>query len=782
MPDFYARLRERHLLPVLTGWFGLSWALVEVAGFLAERYGAPERLIDALFVAMWAFLPLVALLTWWIGAPGSMRWPRHRIGLAVLLFALGGLVVLKTDLRVPAEAPLAAAAPAAPAPAPKAAAQPATPWVIVFPFSAGAALAESDHWLPAALPALAEYDLAYDPRLRAVSALGTLGRQLRSQLNVLGARDIESAPLAARLQAARALGFQGIVVGSVDGAPGSYRVVAEVHRLGSLDPPGRVEKQAADPWEAVDQVAAGVRSLLAVAGDSRAAPDPPLKSVTTESAAALRDYAAATRALGMDGDAARARSLLEGVLALDPGFVLADSLLQSARSMLGEATAARAGMEALEPRLGVLPDRMRYATQVWLARARGQASQVRQVYEIWARQWPADRDPRLALARLDLQDDPGNEAAWRALREATVDGGSAAELAALARSWLQMDELDEAAELVALARERDPGDATALLIAADIENAHGRFDAAMALIDEVALRRPDLQAGAAYRAQQALRLGDWRGSLQQLAALRRTAGQDPMRLAGILRLEMIFLERLGRLKAMRAAADELVVIERARLSPAVFFQNVVAAQVGLRALSDGAPAARAWALAALKTDNPQEADYSAARIDLGIALALGDFDGLAAAIERSEQVWRATGALMPANTFELMRAVAVAGQRGDAESLAALEAAFRRERQQSAAAGSGQSLLDLQLQVVDQALANRDAVAAQRWLEPLLRSRPGSPEVRWRNVRLADLRGDKDTLQRELPPLLEAWAEADPGFEQARDARDLAARHAIGAG
>ena len=86
MPDFYARLRERHLLPVLTGWFGLSWALVEVAGFLAERYGAPERLIDALFVAMWAFLPLVALLTWWIGAPGSMRWPRHRIGLAVLLF------------------------------------------------------------------------------------------------------------------------------------------------------------------------------------------------------------------------------------------------------------------------------------------------------------------------------------------------------------------------------------------------------------------------------------------------------------------------------------------------------------------------------------------------------------------------------------------------------------------------------------------------------------------------------------------------------------------------
>jgi hypothetical protein len=29
-------------------------------------------------------------------------------------------------------------------------------------------------------------------------------------------------------------------------------------------------------------------------------------------------------------------------------------------------------------------------------------------------------------------------------------------------------------------------------------------------------------------------------------------------------------------------------------------------------------------------------------------------------------------------------------------------------------------------------------------------------------------------LERELPPLLAAWAEADPGFEEAREARALA--------
>jgi hypothetical protein len=778
-PDFYARLRERHLLPVLTGWFGLSWALVEVAGFLVERYGAPERLIDAVFVAMWAFLPLVAMLTWWIGAPGPTRWTRRRVALAVLLFALGGVVVVKTDLRSSVAPPLAAA-PVAPTEAP--APQPTTPWVMVFPFSAAATLPEAERWVAGAIHALAEYDLAFDPRLRAASAVGLLGQQLQSQLRLRNARDIDSSPLAARLQAARALGFQAVVVGSVDGASGNYRIVTEVHRLGTMDAPGRSEAQATDPWDAVDQVAASVRAILAVPGDSRAAPDPPLKSVTTESADALRDYAAAARALGIDSDPARGRALLEAALALDPGFVLADSQLQSARSMLGEAAAARAGMEALEPRLGVLPDRMRYATQVWLARVRDQPGQIRQVYEIWSRQWPADREPRLALARLDLLDDPDNEAAWQALREATVDGGSVAELASLARALLLTFRVDEAAELVALARERDPADASALLAAADIENVRGNPDAALALIDEAALRRPDLQAAPAYRVQHALRWGDWRGSLRQLEALRRAVAKDPVRLAGVHRLELLVLQRLGRLEAMRAVADEQAAIERARQSPALYFQNVAAAQVGLRAQIDGADAARAWALAALKTDEPLEADYAAARIDLTIALALRDYAGLAAAIERSEQVWHATGAMMPPRTFDLLRAVAAAGQRGDAASLAALEEAFRIERQRVAAAGSGENLLDSQLMVIDQALANGDAVVAARWLEPLQRARAGSPEVRWRSARLADLRGDGDTVRRELPPLLEAWAEADPAFEEAGQARELAARHGLAEG
>jgi hypothetical protein len=48
--------------------------------------------------------------------------------------------------------------------------------------------------------------------------VGTLGQQLQSQLRLRGARDLDASPLAARLQAARALGFQAVVVGSVDGA------------------------------------------------------------------------------------------------------------------------------------------------------------------------------------------------------------------------------------------------------------------------------------------------------------------------------------------------------------------------------------------------------------------------------------------------------------------------------------------------------------------------------------------------------------------------------------
>jgi len=173
-----------------------------------------------------------------------------------------------------------------------------------------------------------------------------------------------SSPLAARLQAARALGFQAVVVGSVDGAPGNYRVVTEVHRLGTLDAPGRSEVQAADPWDAVDQVAASVRAILAVPGDRRVAPDPPLKSVSTESADALRDYGAAARALGLDGDAARAAitdpARLEAVAAQDAdarrqGISGVPFLIFNQRLALSGAQPPEVMLDALRQSLAAAP-------------------------------------------------------------------------------------------------------------------------------------------------------------------------------------------------------------------------------------------------------------------------------------------------------------------------------------------------------------------------------------------------------------------------------------------
>lgn len=78
--------------------------------------------------------------------------------------------------------------------------------------------------------------------------------------------------------------------------------------------------------------------------------------------------------------------------------------------------------------------------------------------------------------------------------------------------------------------------------------------------------------------------------------------------------------------------------------------------------------------------------------------------------------------------------------------------------------------------MIDVALSANAADIAERWLAPLQRSRPGSPEIRWRQVSLAELRDDRETLRRELPPLLADWAEADPDFEAAREARALAER------
>lgn len=776
-----AQLRERHILPVLTGWFGLCWALLEFTGFLAERYGAPGRLVDGVFVSMWAFLPLVLLLAWWIGAPGEMRWTRGRVLTAVLLAGLGGGLALTLDLRGESETPAVASpgasdgaeatgkAAAATAPAP-------TPWVLLFPFRAGATLAASDQWLAEGLATLAEHDLSYEPRMRVVSAIGALGPQIESQLRLYGARDLASSSLSARLQAAKAFGFGAMASGTLESTAAGLRLVLELHRLDAEGQAETMELLAADPWQLVDALAGELRSRMTSPSDARIARDPGFKSVSSESLEALRDYAAGMRAYGIGADAAAARDLFASALGHDPGFVLADYLLQATRSMTGEMAAARAGMEALEPRIGVLSDRMRYNIQIWLARVRGQEDRIRQVYSIWVGQWPADREPRLALARLDLQDDPTDDAAWQALRAATVDGGSAAEITALARSYLQMERLDEADELATLARERDPVDAGALLLAADIANARGHLEEASRLIDEVALRRPDLQTASLYSAQQAMRNGNAAAALAQLGSLRTQAATDPVRLSSVLQIEQDLLLRLGRLPAALAVAEEQSALERARTAPALYVQSILGRQVGLRTLASGPQAAREWALRELAAAGPQFTDYGAANVDLIIALTRRDGAAALSAIERAETAWRATGAVLPSGLFDFQRALAVAWQQSDPASVAALESAFVLERQRSAAAGSREPLAERQFQLIDAALEAGALDIAERWLAPLQVSRPGSPDTRWRVVRLAELRNDRETLERELPLLLAAWAEADPGFEEAREARALAER------
>jgi Tfp pilus assembly protein PilF len=771
--SFLAQFRERHILPVLTGWFGLCWALLEFSGFLVERYGAPGRLVDGVFVSMWAFLPLVVVLAWWIGAPGEMRWTRSRVLSTLVLAVLGGGLALTVDLR---PGPVAPAIAEAPSDAVSEAGTPDTPWVLLFPFRAGATLGPSDQWLAEGLATLAEHDLSYEPRLRAVSALAAIGPSLESQLRLHGARDLASSSLSARLQAAKAFGFGAVVSGTLESTPEGYRLAFELHRIDDQGQAEAVELLGSDPWQLVDTLAAEIRARMTSPDDPRIARDPAYKGVSSESLEALRDYAAGMRAYGIGADSAAARGFFASALEQDPGYVLADYMLQAVRSISGESAEARAGMEALEPRIGVLSDRMRYGIQIWLARVRGQEAQIRQVYAIWAEQWPSDREPRLALARLDLQDDPADEAAWETLRAATVDGGSASEIAALAGSYLQMERLDEADELVELARERDPLDAQTLWLAVDLANARGRQDDAARLIDEIALRRPDLQVVPLYRAQQALRMGEVEPALAQLAGLRRQAAGDPMRLGQVLLIEQEVLTRLGRLAAALALAEQYAAIERARLAPATYVQTVLSRQLGLRVLAEGAEAARTWATSEMQAAGPQMAEYLASQVEMTIARTQRSGASTLAAIERAEAAWRATGALLPPGLFAFERALAVAWQQPDQASVAALESTYLLERQRWAVAGSRESLVERQFLLIDAALAAGALAIAERWLVPLQRARPRSPDTRWRTVRLAELRGDRETIERELPPLLAAWAEADPGFEDARQARALAER------
>lgn len=769
-PSLWRSIVERRLLPVLAAYFGLMWALVEFSNFLVARYGLPDRLIDACFLAMWVFLPLVALLGWKIGAPGRATWSRLEATMAGTLGVLAlGALLLQGVWQAAGVPPSRASG--VPDPLDIVDINQRITALALFPFEISSSDPD-DAWLTDGLAELTKYDLDHDARFHAttVSSTGPMG--VLAVVRRLGAESIERAPLSIRRQAARAWGARALAVGKASRQASGWRVELELYRLSPDASSGPFVFEASDPWEAIDRIAATIRAELAPPAADSPANDPSIRSVTSDSLLALRRFVEGSTALYAREHQQAADAFAEAA-SIDPGLVLASYMHAVATAWLGDQPAAIAILERIEPRLGALPPRWRFQIQAFIKQRSGDRAGERRVYAVWSAAMPNDWMPQLQLAELDVAEHPDDDAAWARLRKVALESGASSVLQRLARRLHVRGDLDQALDAARLARARDPSDYQSLILLADIELARGEFDAARAYLDDAAILRADLVHPLLRLAELDAAEGHPDAGMKRLDALENDQRLDAAQRAALLESRIAALIDLGRLRDAEAEVDRLTAMHAAPQFSTIQLTSDAIRYAPLQAMLHGPDAARDWAIALASTSGTKLSPADQAMIDVWIALGLEDGPRLQAAVAALREGRTAVGAPTEDGQTLAYAALGRGFTEPSEQACVDMERALDSVRQDAIRIGSDAFLRHMQHAAVGIALDSGDAARSRRWLQRAATRSPADPDIRYLQARLAVMEGDAAEARRLLDLALATWTDADAEFVPAQRARTL---------
>lgn len=771
MPSLTSELRQRRVLPLLGAYLGGMWLLTEIAGFAVERFGIAGAWADALFLAMWLLLPSALLVIWRVGPPGDAVWTRQDrrlIGLNLLLAA--GLLALLFGRATPAPDAVAdAAAPATPAAAPLAEA-PRPVRVAVFT-RPGAGGSRQD---ALALLALTLADLDHDGRFSPPSLLTSPA--VVSRLRRSGRDDLLAAPLGDLRLAAQDARADGYVVASLLPGPDGLRLQAEFHALDPDRALPPLSLPVAHPWAGADALAAGIRERFGRAPLAGEGNDPDVRTVTTDSEAALAAYAAGLEALALEQDAAAASERLQQAWALDPDFTLAGYASVAALVQQGRTPEALQTLQRILPRMERLPERQRFALQI---RATSEPARQRTIYSAWQRRFPADREPRRALAWLDLYERPDDAAALATLRELVLADGDAAGYGQVAGVYSRRGQFEPAIALLREGLGKFPDDDSLTHALADALTRSGRAEPARELLEEWAQLRPGQVAPWLGLSSLHFNQGRIEAAWDALAQAEAQASHPDAR-QSTLQTRIHLLEIQGRSAEAVARLPELLALQQDDIlgTPLAYRHHL--RHVVTYGRVRGEAAALDWVRAAFPPGtDPALQDYGLgfARLLLAAdredAAALGD---ATAPLRQLVDGFRARG--LRTDTLALDRFEAeqlrLAGK--PAEALARFRT-LETEMLAARARGQGSDVdgASFYLPAIAAAVDAGDLAQARQWLQALEQAEAGDPNTRLARAEVLAAAGDTAGARESLAAALAAWDGADAGFPPQARARRLAA-------
>jgi tetratricopeptide (TPR) repeat protein/TolB-like protein len=764
MADFGRELLRRRVPQIVGAYLAGGWILLEFTDWTVNRYVLSSHVTDFVVASWLLLLPAIAILAWNHGSPGRDEWRRaETVGIALNLLLAG--VILFSVFR---GQDLGAA----------------TNTVVVrdeegrelvrqipkgefrrrlalFSFTNGSGDPELD-WLQYALPKSIDIDLSQDPFVRSVAEIyrEKQGAEPNQPLAL---------PLAQRREIAGNWGAESFVTGRIDRADGGIEVRFTLHDTERGRPIAEHIFAGDDPLVLADRISRQLRTDLEIpTGHLEATPDLPVRELLTGSDDGLKPFFAGSFYYGMDG--VRSRAALEGAVRFDSTFARANQYLGNILFGANELDAALAAFEAAIRHDYKLEESSRFALK--------------------SRYFEISQQPERALSVARLRTDlyPHDPEAFSELGRLLVDRGEVAEAQTAFERTIELDPSNRRAYELVGGLRRDAGDperaseAYRALEALDPESADphvllgdlyltlARFDEAEAEYERARILDPGLGLPSLGLALVSLYQGRFVAAETHFAEALDLAENEPRRARA--------LEALNSYLDMRGRSDSVSVLTRN--------QAVTRGQrggrlaelqlLGLLAVKRARANDPAGALALLDTVRAELEPPLDGLVDFFETLVhreLENAEDLAAGIPAVRGLLESLG----------LGALSWWGDMLEAESLrmsGRCEEAVGLYR--SAAAAMQEPMLFYTIRemgtdpLTGQAACLRDLGRydeAEKLVREVLRRIPAEPTAHLELARLEVARGNPAEARQAVDVALLAWADADPGFRPASEARAL---------
>jgi tetratricopeptide (TPR) repeat protein len=763
MAGLTTELFRRRIPQILGAYLIGSWAVLEFADWAVNRYLLSPYLVDFAFALLALMAPSVLLLAWFHGAPGRDSWSRvEKIGIPLNL-AVAGIVLFGVFQGRDLGAATTTVVVADEEGNELERVVPKSEFrrkVALFPFdnvSADTSLGWLQHGLPLAIYHDLRQDIFFDVQHAAYFA---------ERLREAGFTAGVDVPLSLQREIARDTHRNYFLTGAITQAEGEIVVETSLYDAAR----GRLVSEAAasgnDPLALADLLSLQLKRDLEIpAQHVEESTDLPVAELVTASRSAFRDYVEGFRAVVLEGDWERAIRAANNARAADPSFAYAHMLAYQVLLLGNRGLEGQEAVKAAVEHDYRLAERDGFAAKIsYYHIVRRDIEKAVAVARMQTELFPDDVEGHASLAQLlAVQNDrPAAIAEYETILE--LDPSQYDVLQTIGGLYESMGEFESALDYYGRYVERFPDSERSFRVVGDLYRQLGEHEQARANYERALLVDPG-------SVESLIALGSLEhttGRMQEAEARYEeafeAASTSEQRAAVFEGLQEFYNWRGQVRDAIEQRARRIEALQGSTHPPVqTAVHRLLSLDLFVRA---GEPAAALDSLAAIQASFEPPWDLLGS---LGAVVVFSELED----DERLSEAIKALNRMITALGYEYIRTLALWTEgrlnelQGDCESgLEKYSAALELT--------PAQASLHTEIGRCERKLGRLAEATAS--LGRTLRVWPADAEALLELALVREEAGDREAALEQVNAALEVWAEADPGFEPAAEARALQTR------